>query len=89
MKALENVIVTLRLHPKDASLDMELPAFLPMEELADKVLETLRVMHLVNFNDAQSLRFSLHGKAVRGEDTLASLGLWDGSILDASFIRDA
>lgn len=86
MKSLENVIVTLRLHPREVSLDMELPAFLPMEELTGKVLETLWNTNIMRYDDGDTLQISADGRKLGNADTLASQGIWDGSVLDASCV---
>ncbi len=82
MKSYENVIVTVRLTPGGKSLDMELPSFIPIEELGQRILETLRVLNPTSYLSIEGLRFWDHGREITGTDTLASAGLWDGSILD-------
>ena len=76
----ENVIVTVRLSGTNLEEDIRLPAdgvfdnWLP--ELA-WVLNEYRGTHL----DPSTLAVSFHGRRLQSNDTLASLGAWDGSVL--------
>lgn len=81
MKCCENVILTLRLAPSGKELDMELPAFLPVENLCDRLLETLRVLSPAGFECA-ALSLQHNGRTLEGAATLASAGLWDGSMVE-------
>ena len=83
MKCCEDVIVTVRLQPGGGSLDMELPAFMPMEELEQRFLETLRVMDPLHYGRMNTAHFKMKDRALTGDLTLAGAGVWDGSILDA------
>lgn len=85
MKACETVIVTIRLKPGEQGLDMELPAFLPIQELCAKLLESFRSMNPTGFSGVAGLRLKHGTQVLENEDTLASRGLWDGSILEALF----
>ena len=82
MKSLENVIVTLLLRPGDKSLDMEIPAFMPAEELSDKLLETLRTMNPVGYDSVTKLSLRHGGAELKPTDTPASQGIWDGGTLE-------
>lgn len=79
MKSCDNVIVTVAL-PKE-QLDMELPAFLPAKELAAKLAETLRAYRPERYSAVFRLQLSSDGAPLNDTDTLASRGIWDGSIL--------
>lgn len=83
MKCCENVIVTLRLHPGDRSLDMELPAFLPVDQLEQRFLETVREMDPLHYGTMSAVAFRRNGRQLTGEMTLAKAGVWDGAVLDA------
>ena len=52
MKCCDSVLVTLRFEAQGRSLDMELPAFLPLTELERRLLETLGEMDPVRFGSA-------------------------------------
>lgn len=79
MKVCDNVIVTVVL-PRE-SLDMELPAFLPAEELSAKLAESLRAYRPEQYGTVFRLRLSSGGAPLQAKDTLASRGIWDGAVL--------
>ena len=83
MKCCDSVLVTLRFEAQGRSLDMELPAFLPLEELERRLLETLGEMDPARFGGAQGVALKREGRALDGAVTLAQAGVWDGSVLDA------
>lgn len=83
MKCSENVIVTVRLQPGGRTLDMELPAFLPVAELGARFLETMREMDPLHCSAVTSVAFQCDGRELTEEMTLAKAGIWDGAILDA------
>jgi len=89
MKACENVIVSVAMRQGDKNLDMELPAFMPAEELGAKLLETLRVMSPATYSAVTKLGIRHSGKMLASADTLASCGAWDGAILEITFEREA
>jgi len=82
MKCCENVILTLRFRPGSKALDMELPSFMPMHALCDKIAESLRAMNPMAFGQMTGIRAEHNGRPLASSMTLAALGLWDGSILD-------
>ena len=84
MKCCESVVVTLRFAQEGRSLDMELPAFLPLEELERRLLETLGEMDPVRFGGAQGVALKQEGRPLDGAVTLAQAGVWDGAVLDAA-----
>lgn len=83
MKCCENVIVTVRLHPGDRSLDMELPSFLPVSQLGEKFLETVQEMDPLHYGTVSTVIFRRNSHELDGEMTLAQAGIWDGAVLDA------
>lgn len=83
MKCCDSVLVTLRFEAQGRSLDMELPAFLPLTELERRLLETLSEMDPVRFGSAQGVALKQEGRVLDGAVTLAQAGVWDGSVLDA------
>ena len=83
MKCCDSVLVTLRFEAQGRSLDMELPAFLPLTELERRLLETLGEMDPVRFGSAQGVAIKQEGRVLDGAVTLAQAGVWDGGVLDA------
>lgn len=83
MKCCDSVLVTLRFEAQGRSLDMELPAFLPLTELERRLLEALGEMDPVRFGSAQGVALKQEGRVLDGAVTLAQAGVWDGSVLDA------
>ena len=64
----ENVIVTIRSRSFNLEEDVRLPA--------DSVFEYRRT-----YLDPYALAVSYNGRKLQSNDTLASLGAWDGSVL--------
>ena len=83
MKCCDSVLVNLRFEAQGRSLDMELPAFLPLTELERRLLETLGEMDPVRFGSALGVALKQEGRVLDGAVTLAQAGVWDGSVLDA------
>ena len=79
MKARQNVIVTLRMGHED--MDMELPAFLPIAELKVSILQTLRTLYPRSYSGCKAITLRSNGMILSPTQTLASLGIWDGAIL--------
>ena len=86
MRPCENVIVTVQLNQE--CVDMELPAFLPIRELVKKVYETFQTMcpHLAGTSD--NMVFLHEGRLLDERSTLASCGVWDGSILTCDYVEE-
>lgn len=82
MKCVENVIVTLRIQPSNRQLDMELPAFAPIGQLRQQLLEVLSQADPVGFARVSSIRLQSDGAAMDESLSLAQYGIWDGSFLD-------
>jgi len=85
MRPCENVIVTLRLGREE--LDMELPTFLPIYELKGKIQETICVIYPDIWRAETTIELIHNDRMLVGEDTLASCGIWDGSILECVLKR--
>lgn len=81
MPSFDNVIVSADLPFVEARLDLELPAFYPVESLTPKLLETLRLMQPQYYTGVHGVELLWRDQRLRGSDTLASVGIWDGSIL--------
>jgi hypothetical protein len=61
---------------------MELPVFLPVKDLGEKLLETLRTLSPADYAKTSALRLRHAGRELEDAETLASAGLWDGGILE-------
>lgn len=83
MKCCETAIVTIRLRPGERMLDMEIPTFLPLGQLEERFLETIREMDPLHYSMVSAVEFCKgEQKVIRG-NTLAEAGIWDGGLLDA------
>ncbi len=80
MQIVENVIVTVQANGR--AIDMELPAFLDLNELVEKIDGTLHSMpiHFAPYEHCTGLQFE--GKRLEGNRTLAGYGIWDGSFVE-------
>lgn len=83
MLKVERIIITL-IVGKHTSIDLELPAFLPISELADKILETLKILYSREFECVSDIFLTMQGQPLDEQKTLASLGVWDGSTLEVN-----
>lgn len=81
MKPCENVIVTLTGGTEGPDYDMELPAFLNIGRLREKLEETLRVMDPRLLPPGQELQLQYEGRTLADDSCLAGAGVWDGSRL--------
>lgn len=81
MPSFDNVIISVDLPFGDARLDLELPAFYPVESLAPKLLETLKLMQPQYYASVHGIELLWRDQTLHSGDTLASVGIWDGSIL--------
>lgn len=83
MLKVEKVITTLVVGRK-TSIDLELPVFLPISELTDKILETLKLLYPREYEDVSDICLTMQGQPLDEESTLANIGVWDGSILEVN-----
>lgn len=79
MKTCQSVIVTLIIESK--KLDMELPAFLPITDVNARILETLRALYPQAYGGCTAICLRECGTTLAGNRTLASYGIWDGTVL--------
>lgn len=86
MQACENVIVTIQL--KQEEIDMELPAFLSIKELQNKLDETIRVMAPRLAGEPGSLSLTYNGHLLDENHHLAFYGIWDGSRIGCSYRQE-
>ena len=81
MKSPENVIISLNV--KDTMLDYEVPVFATVELVHQKIEESLRVLHPEWFLAGDHLReFRFNDSVLDDQRTLASYGIWDGSVVN-------
>lgn len=81
MLKVEKVIVTV-IVGKNSSIDMELPVFLPISDLSDKILETLKILYSREFEEVSDIQLFAQGQSLNDQSTLAVIGIWDGAILE-------
>lgn len=81
------VLVSATVMPKGYVLDLELPAFLPVTELKSRLLESFRVMDPGYFGMVTGLEIRWQKRKLVEEQTLAGLGIWDGSDLEIIALR--
>ena len=77
----DSVIVTVNTENQDFSIDMELPAQLPVKELAPKLLETLKEIKPSKFRVLDKLTLIFNGAIIPESATLESESIWEGKIL--------
>lgn len=78
---IDNVILTVNAEKQAFSIDMELPANIPIKELAPKLLETLKEIEPAKFRSVEKLSLIYNGVILQENTTLESEAVWDGNIL--------
>ena len=78
---IDNVIVTVNAESQAFSVDMELPAQLPIKELAPKILEILKEIDPSKFESMEKISLISNGEILPENATLESEAVWDGKIL--------
>jgi hypothetical protein len=63
--------------------DLEIPSRLPFSAFKDKLLEILKMMGGRAFQGWSDYRLCFRNSALRNGDTLADIGVFDGSLLSA------
>ena len=76
----ENVIVTVRLKRPNLEEDIRLPADSLFENWLPELTGVLNEYRRTHLNP-RTLIVSYKGRELQSNDTLASLGAWDGSVL--------
>ncbi len=82
MVKVERAIVTLRFPFHEEEMDIEMPVFLPVEEICEKVLELLICQQPHRYGGIADVDLFWNGKKLDKQTNLAEHGIWDGSILD-------
>ena len=77
------VMVTVKIAGTQEQHDMELPADIPTKELAPKLLMALKNIEGRLFMGVESIKikFDAENRYLFDIETLASVGVWDGSII--------
>lgn len=78
---IDNVIVTVNAENQGFLIDMELPANIPVKELAQKLLETLKEIEPRKFRNLEKLSLIFNGVILPESSTLESEAVWDGKVL--------
>lgn len=86
MKACETVMVTVQV--MDRAFDMELPTFLSIKELIERIDETFHSMPACITPDLRCAELAYEGKTLEEEKTLAYYGIWDGSFVECLLKRE-
>ena len=76
----ENVIVTVRLKWRNLEADVRLPTDSAFENWLPELTWVLN-QYRKTYLDPRTLTVSYNGRKLQSNDTLASLGAWDGSVL--------
>ena len=79
---IDKVIVTLKFSDGSVLGDFELPANCVAAELESVLASALSEEFPERFAGAGRVYLSENGKELTGNETLASRGLWDGSMID-------
>lgn len=82
MRSCGDVILSVNVSDPASSYDMELPAFMQIDELKRKLLETLRLMDIRKYVSVSGIELFYAGRSLRGSETLAVNGIWDGSSIE-------
>lgn len=80
---IENVLVTVKIQGSAAEYDLELPAAVPVKELAALLLEALKSLNKQMFAQASNFRimFNAENRFLEEDETLMKAAVWDGSII--------
>jgi hypothetical protein len=62
---------------------MEMPAFMSIENLKQKLLETIKAMDPGSFGKFSKIELSINDNSLEDESHLAGYGIWDGNIIYA------
>ena len=77
----EQAIVTMRLEGSNYEADIELPTNLAMNKLIPELKHFFEAQAPGYFNNINEISLSANGFDLGDKDTLASKGLWTGSII--------
>lgn len=75
----ENILATIESLENKITLDLELPATLPVSELKIKILEVLKNFYAELFMNWEKFFLIYENKILSDNETLISSGIYDGS----------
>lgn len=78
---MDDIIVTLLFSGDYEPVDLEIPTKLRIDELEEKILESLIEMDFERFGGVKKINLSCGGKSLEPDKTLEEYGIWDGSCL--------
>lgn len=78
---MDDVIVTFLFSGGYEPVDLEIPSKLRIDELEEKILESLIEMDFERFGGVKKINLSYGGKVLEPNKTLEEYGIWDGSCL--------
>ena len=76
----ENVIVTVRLKSQNLEADVRLPTDSTFSSWLPELIWVLNQYRKTSL-DPYTVTVSCNGRELQSDDTLAALGVWDGSVL--------
>ncbi|MDR2570296.1 MAG: ubiquitin family protein [Oscillospiraceae bacterium] len=82
MHTCQDVIVTVNITEHALAYDMEFPAFMKINQLKKKLIETLRLMDIRRFASVSTIQLLHNGQNINDHETLAGRGIWDGSVVE-------
>lgn len=71
-------LVTVKIANSKKQLDMELPADMPVRELAPKLLSALKNLDGGIAHEVERIQIKLGERCLTDEETLSSANIWDG-----------
>lgn len=80
---MDSVLVTLEIKSIGVETDLSCPANKPVRFLREEILNVLREQYGSKMNPVQSISIEFNGRELTGDQTLASVGAWDGSYIFA------
>ena len=81
---MDDIIVTLAFSDDYEPVDLEIPTKLRVDDLEEKILESLIEMDYERFGSVKKINLNCGGKALEPDKTLEEYGIWDGSRLTVS-----
>lgn len=78
---IEKVLVTIQCPEKEFSVDAELPANVTVDSLLDGLLSLLKEQYPDRFGSTSELLLYIDKRRISSDETLSSIGAWDGSVL--------
>lgn len=80
---MDSVLVTLVIKSVGVETDISCPANKPVKLLREEILNVLREQYLSKMSSVHSISLEFNGRELSGDQTLTSVGAWDGSYIFA------